>query len=222
MFNALLIFGLLLSACGPSEADLTPTVDPNAIRTEAVSTFASSLTLTALAAPTRTSTLIPSPTVTLQLVTTLTTSTSQAGVGASCYNLTYARDVTIPDNTQMTAGQSFTKTWQVSNSGSCAWAPGFKFSLVGGDAMNGQTLTLSQPVGAGATTELSVAMTVPAGKTGTIQGAWRMSDDKGAFFGDQLTVVIVVGGGSAPTNTPGTPAAPASTATPTLTPTTGP
>jgi len=216
IFNALLIFGLLLSACGPSEAELTPTVNPDAIRTEAVSTFASSLTQTALAAPTKTSTLTPSPTTTPLAATTLslTTSTTAVGGAPSCNNLVYVKDVTIPDNTQMTPGQTFTKTWQVQNAGSCAWAPGFKFSLVGGDAMGGQTLTLSNPVGAGATTELSVAMTAPAGKTGTLQGAWRMADDKGAFFGDQLTVVIVIGGGSAVTNTPGTPASvPTATAT---------
>jgi hypothetical protein len=138
-------------------------------------------------------------------------------VGASCYNLTYVDDVTIPDDTQMTPGQTFTKTWRVNNNGSCAWAPGFKFSLVSGDAMGGQTLTLSQSVGAGATTELSVAMTVPTGKTGTIRGDWRMATDKGEFFGEPIYVQIVVGGGSAPTNTSGAPAAP--TFTPTMTPT---
>jgi len=218
IFNALLIFGLLLSACGPSEAELTPTVNPDAVRTEAVSTFASSLTQTALAVPTITPTVPPSPTVTLATVTTLTVGTSttaQAGTAPSCNNLFYVKDVTIPDNTQMTPGQTFTKTWQVQNSGSCAWAPGFKFSLVGGDAMGGQALTLSLPVAAGATTELSVAMTAPAGKTGTIQGAWRMSDAAGAFFGDQLTVVIVIGGaGTGATSTSGTPASnPTATAT---------
>jgi hypothetical protein len=203
MFNALLVFGLLLSACGPSAAELTPTVNPDAIRTEAVSTFAFSLTQTAFAAPTMTSTLTPSPTSTVVLSTSLGTATKAAV--SSCNRLVYVRDVTIPDNTQMTPGQTFTKTWQVQNAGGCAWAPGFKFSLVGGDAMGGQTLTLSQPVAAGATTELSVPMTAPTGKTGVVQGTWRMADDKGIFFGDSLTVVIVLGGSAAPTSTSAAP-----------------
>jgi len=212
----LLIISLLLTACGPSEAELTPTVNPNAVRTEAVSTFASSLTQTALAAPTSTSTVPPSPTITLVPLTSLTPgtiTTSQAGAPATCANLVYVKDVTIPDNTQMTPGQTFTKTWQVQNSGSCAWAPGSKFSLVGGDAMGGQALTLSQAVAAGATTELSVPMTAPTGKTGTISGTWRMSDDKGVFFGDALTVVIVIGGASA-SSTPGAPTATTGATTP--------
>lgn len=217
-----LIFSLLLAACGPSAAELTPTIDPNAVRTEAVSTFAFSLTQTALAAPTSTSTVPPSPTVTLLALTTPaagTATTPIAGVPATCANLVYVKDVTIPDNTQMTPGQTFTKTWQVQNSGSCAWAPGFKFSLIGGDAMGGQALTLSQAVAAGATTELSVPMTAPAGKTGTIQGSWRMSDDKGVFFGDALTVVIVIGGGAAASSTPGGPTATTGAPAPSATPT---
>ena len=214
--STLLAFALLLAACGPSDAELTPTVNPDAIRTEAVSTFASSLTETALANPTATITLTPTLTNTpIALAPTNLTTTS--AVVTSCYKLVYVADVTIPDNTQMTPGQTFTKTWRVQNTGSCAWAPGFKFTLVGGDAMGGQTLSLPQAVAIGATTELSVAMTAPS-NTGTAQGTWRMSDDKGAYFGDPLTVVIVVGGTGA-TSTPGTPATSAatSTTTPTIT-----
>ena len=207
---------LLLTACGPSDTELTPTVNPDAIHTEAVATFASSLTQTALALPSATLTLTPSPTNTPLAVSTISTATSTTG---SCYKLLYVKDVTVPDNTVMLPGQTFTKTWQVQNSGGCAWAPGFKFSLIGGDALNGQTLTLTQAVPVGSKTEISIAMVAPTGKTGTIQGTWRMADDKGGFFGDSLTVVISMGGSTTVTVT--TPAA-ASTATPTPTPTTGP
>jgi hypothetical protein len=207
---------LLLSACGPSDSELTPTVNPDAIRTEAVGTYASSLTETALAVPTATLTLTPSPTNTAPAVSTAFTATSSA---VACYRLLYVADVTIPDNTQMVAGQTFTKTWRVQNTGGCAWAPGFKFSLVGGDAMGGQALTLTQPVASGATTEISVAMVAPTGKTGTIQGTWRMADANGALFGESLTVVIVIGGAATAIATTGTgsTAAPTSTATPTPT-----
>ena len=45
--TVLVVGTLLLSACGATPADLTPsvTVDPNAIRTQAVGTFAADLTL---------------------------------------------------------------------------------------------------------------------------------------------------------------------------------
>ncbi|HEY9528088.1 MAG TPA: hypothetical protein VIR02_13425, partial [Anaerolineales bacterium] len=52
----LMIGAVLLSACGATPADLTPTVtvNPDEIRTQAVGTFAAGLTLTAFAAPSNT------------------------------------------------------------------------------------------------------------------------------------------------------------------------
>ncbi len=210
--TAAVILLLWSSACGPSEAELTPTIDPNMIRTEAVSTFAFSLTQTALARPTDTPTWTPSPTFSPTPIRTGTAATLTSGLPTTCYRLVYVQDVTVPDNSNMTPGQAFTKTWRVQNSGSCAIAPGFTFKNIGGDAMSGQPLTLTQPIPAGATTDLSVNMTAPTGKTGTVQGSWRMADANGSFFGDALTVVIVVGSGS------GTSPVPSETPTLTATP----
>jgi hypothetical protein len=112
----------------------------------------------------------------------------------------------------MNPGQTFTKTWLVQNLGSCNWTAGFKFSLVGGDAMGGATLTLSKPVLSGAQTELSVPMTAPL-TTGTYTGMWRMADPNGSFFGDMLTVVIHIGNPAATATTPA-----AATITPSPTP----
>ncbi|MEW6403164.1 MAG: NBR1-Ig-like domain-containing protein [Chloroflexota bacterium] len=222
------VFALLLAACGPSEAEMTPTINPNDIRTQAVSTFASGLTQTATLRPTATPTLTPLATITLPALTTplatlpVGTGTVTTGTGGTlCTKLVYVADVTVPDNTQMTPGQSFTKTWRVQNSGSCEWKAGFRFSLISGDPMGAQAFTLPQSVTAGATYEISVPMVAP-NRTGTIRGDWRMSDDKGAFFGDAVYVQIVVGGAAA-TNTTGaatnTTSAATSTATPTITPT---
>jgi hypothetical protein len=228
----LCVIAILLTACGPSAAELTPTVNPNAIRTEAVATFAFSLTQTASARPTATITVTPAPTMTLPVLSTPLSTLPAAGTGTAvggvtlCTRLVYVADVTVPDNTQMTPGQSFTKTWRVQNTGTCAWTAGFKFSLIGGDPMGAQTVTLTQSVAPGATYEISVPMVAPTGKTGTVQGTWRMADAQGAFFGDSLTVVIVVAGTGptstgavGPTNTTGAPAA-TGTPTVTVTPTT--
>jgi hypothetical protein len=112
----------------------------------------------------------------------------------------------------MTEGQSFTKTWKVQNNGGCAWAPGFKFSWFGGEAMGGKTIKISEPVPVGVITELSIDMVAPTDRSGTIIGTWRMSDANGVFFGDALNVTIVLGG-----TTTGT-AAPSATATNTSAP----
>ena len=227
---------LLLTACGGTPAELTtPTANVNtdAIRTEAVSTFASGLTATALAAPT---TSTPSPTVTLAATfPPLATSTGGTPFGSApttapvggttgCYGLRFVSDVSVPDNTTMTPGQTFTKTWKVLNAGTCAWDAGFKFAFVGGEQMGGSTQTLSAAVAAGSTFDISVPMTAPTNRTGTLRGNWRMSTAAGQFFGDEVYVQVVVGGsgptstGGAPTNTTGAPVA-TNTATATATPT---
>ena len=192
---------------GATPADLTPTVtvNPDEIRTQAVGTFAADLTLTAFAAPSNT----PAATITpLATFTGGPTSTGGIAVGtapvagatASCYGLSFVSDVTVPDNTPVTAGQAFTKTWKVKNAGSCAWDAGFKFAFTGGEQMGGASYTLPSVVAAGAVTDISVALTAPS-KTGTLRGNWRMSTAAGQFFGDEVYVQVVVGGGAAATNT---------------------
>jgi hypothetical protein len=146
----------------------------------------------------------PIPTLDVALIQTLAVGTFQAG----CYNLSYVKDVTIPDNTPVTPGQSFTKTWLVSNSGSCAWEVGFIFNVVGGEAMSGAAVTLNQKVEPGRQFEFSVPMVAPTDKTGELKGTWRLSDANGNFFGDGVYVLVIVGN-----------ATPAATATETPIPT---
>jgi Ig-like domain-containing protein len=202
----LMVGAVLLSACGATPAQLTPTVtvNPNEIRTQAVQTFAADLTLTAAAAPTNTppATITPLATFTAGPTSAggIAIGTAPVGATASCYGLSFVSDVTIPDNTPVTAGQAFTKTWKVKNAGSCAWDAGFKFAFTGGEQMGGTTYTLPSAVAAGAVTDISVAMTAP-NKTGTLRGNWRMSTAAGQFFGDEVYVQVVVGGGAAATNT---------------------
>ena len=110
----ILIAGILvLTACGGSDADLTPTVDPNALSTQVVETFAAGLTQTAAAQPTIQlfPTLTPSPTF-APFATSAATfpPASQATIAPtkSCYSMAFANDVTMPDKTPMTPGQTFT------------------------------------------------------------------------------------------------------------------
>ncbi len=222
--TTLMIGALLLSACGgiPQELQMTLTAAPNDISTQAVGTFSAGLTATAFAAPTNTPapTMTPAPTSTpfATLASGTTLGTAPAAT-ASCYGLSFVSDVTIPDNTPVTPGQKFTKTWKVQNSGSCAWETGFKFQSVSGDPMSGTTFTLSAPVAAGAVSNISVEMVAP-NKSGTVRGDWRMSTTGGQYFGDQVYVQVLVGGsGATATNT--TAAATATATPPSPTATTG-
>ena len=209
-----LVAAFALSACGGSDADATPTLSMEQIQTLAVMTYQAQLTQTALAMPTSTPlpTNTPIPVVTFAIPEgspgVVATNTSVAGGGQACYGLSYVKDVTIPDKTQVTPGQSFTKTWLVANTGSCAWESGFTFNVVGGDAMGGVAVTLNQSVEPGRQYEFSVPMVAPTGKTGELKGTWRLADANGNFFGDGVYVLVQVGN-----------AAPAQTGTPTATPT---
>ena len=227
------ICAILLAACGGGEAEGTPTatLSQDQIQTAAIETFSAALTQTALAAPTAT----PVPTLTASPTSAPFATTAGGALPivptvagtTSCYRLAFVSDVSIPDNTPMTPGQTFTKTWKVRNTGSCAWDAGFKFAFTGGEAMNGATYTLPASVPANAEIDLSVAMTAPSNKTGSIRSNWRMSTAGGQFFGDEVYVLIAIGGttgtGSTGTAT-STKSAVTSTATSTATetPTTAP
>jgi hypothetical protein len=218
----LLVLGaMLLVACGGNVPEATPTLDAaqiQQIQTQAVATFSSALTLTALVAPTNTP--LPTPIVPVATNTSSTPFAALTTPGvpvsgaatASCYGLTFVQDITIKDNTVMDPGKSFTKTWQVQNSGSCAWDAGFKFQSTGGDPMGATAFTLPAAVASGATYEISVPMTAPS-SSGTVRGNWRMSTASGQFFGDEVYVIINVGGSG--TTATETSSAPAATATPT-------
>ncbi len=191
----------LLFSCGTNSEKQADSGDVNVIRTAAVATFASSLTETLVAVP------IASPTPTVKSTSTppqITVTLETPPTANTCYNLLYIEDVTIPDNTQMKPGEVFTKTWLVQNIGGCAWRPGFTFQHVGGDLMRGNTVTLTEAIQTGSKREISVQLVVPSGQNGLIQSAWRMADENGIFFGDTLSVNILVGSITTPvaTNTP--------------------
>lgn len=200
LYILILTLGFLLLSCGSNnseQADLL--LDTDAIRTEAVSTYASSLTKTLVPVPTTS----PTPKIIEPSLTPpeITVTLETPATANPCYNLLYIEDVTIPDGTQMKAGEAFTKTWLVQNVGGCAWRAGFTFNHYGGDGMRGSTVTLTDAIPTGAKREISVQLVVPSGQTGIIESAWRMADENGIFFGDTLSIKIVVGDVTAPTST---------------------
>ncbi len=189
----LIFAAITLSTCGPGNSETIPAIDTDAIHTEAVATYLADQTQTALVLlATPVSTFTPASPAT-ETPASETATIVAPPTASPCYKLLYKKVETIPDGTLMVAGQSFTKMWKVQNNGGCAWAPGFKFSLIGGEAIGGKTLTLTEPVPVGAITELSIEMVAPSDGTGLIAGTWQMSDANGAYFGDALTVVISMG-----------------------------
>lgn len=183
------IIGLSLRPASLPPATPAPTQDLDAIRTEAVSTFAANVTETASA--------MPSPTAT-DTETPATTADATGGPSPTpaCLSLRFVRDVTIPDNTPMTPAQVFTKSWLVENNGTCPWQAGFRVVLIGGMAMGGSPFPVTQEVGPGGRIQVSIKMAAPTNQTGIVEGTWKMADATGKTFGDYMSVVIVVGSGT--------------------------
>ena len=194
----LLILGVMLFSCGPATTQQTDSVDVDALRTEAVETYAASLTQVLVVLPSASPTLTVEPTLT---PTAITATLETPETANPCYNLLWIEDRSIPDGMQMKPNEVFTKTWFVQNSGGCAWAPGFTFSHFGGDKMRGEPLKFTEPIPVGAKREISIELVVPSGINGLIQSSWRMTDENGIFFGDTLSVNIVVGDVTTPTAT---------------------
>jgi hypothetical protein len=197
---ALLILGLIfgLTLRGSNQLAQTLAMTSGAIRTAAVATFASNLTQTFSARPSATSTLTPPPTGSATAFMTSSPSPS-ATPTPSCYRLRWLKDLTIPDGTKMAPGDTFTKSWAVENSGTCAWLKGFVFAFYGGDPMGGSNYSLPHEISPGSRYELSIRMTAP-NVIGLVIGSWRMAYN-GWYFGDTLTVKIESGELS-PTSTP--------------------
>jgi hypothetical protein len=109
----------------------------------------------------------------------------------NCYNATLVSDVTIPDGTEVKAGDSFTKTWSIENSGTCEWTRDFQITFVGGNRFGSDTTKIRKFVKAGATVNISLDMVAPKG-SGTATSSWQMADASGNLFGQIFTVQIVL------------------------------
>ncbi len=191
------IGALVLSACGGSagQENTTPTVDIPALSTSVAQTVIAQITASAPTI-TDTPTITPTFAFTPTSATPAATNTVPFPTSSSCANMTFVTDVTIPDETQLSLGQTFTKTWRVKNSGSCQWTTGFRLSFAYGDAMGGQSVNMPAVVDVGQTVDLSVNLKVP-NKASKYTGVWRLWDDKNQPFGPYLTVVIIAGNATA-------------------------
>lgn len=106
-----------------------------------------------------------------------------------CYNAALVSDVTIPSGAEITQGQTFTKTWLIKNTGTCAWNSSFKITYVGGDLLGSDTTRIRQSVPAGGSAEISLPMIAPS-VSGQVTSAWQMASDEGNLFGQIFTIVV--------------------------------
>jgi hypothetical protein len=190
LFGFIVILLLSAAACNfPTRAEISaPTPQgPEGTFTAIAQTLEVILTETAVSTP---ETLIetPSPTVLPTSIPTATypplpTQTSVPPTPIPCDQAQFFGDVSVPDDTTFTPGQSFTKTWRLKNTGSCTWTTSYAAVYISGEQM-GAPLSVNLPhnVGPGQTVDISVSMTAPA-VNGTYKGQWKLRNASGYVFG---------------------------------------
>lgn len=191
----------LIAACGPSATPAEPTPDVAAVRTSAASTVVSQFTLTAAAftptpaLPTDT----PEPEEPEATVTETTAAVAQitnaeGTVITLCDKYSWdldTVDVNVPDNTVMSPGQDFVKTWKIKNIGACTWGAGYELVYSYGDEMDGEAQPLSAAVAPGQEVDVSVQFTAPD-LAGSYTGYWTLQNPQGiAFQGNDNKVLYV-------------------------------
>jgi len=194
---------MLISACGSANTpNEESTPDVVVVRTSAAGTVVAQFTLTAAAfTPTTTSSSALSTATTAPQAQVTSTATvppvaqvtnAEGTTIALCDDLSFVADVNIPDGTNMSPGQDFTKTWRVKNTGSCTWDADYKLVYAGyADDMSGQWQPLTQVVQPGQEVEVSVQFKAPD-KVGEYLSAWQMSNPTGITFQQAIYVKIIV------------------------------
>ena len=116
-----------------------------------------------------------------------------AGAAQTCSNAAqFVADATVPDNTIMRAGASFTKTWRLRNTGTCTWSTSYKLVRDSGAALGGPvSVKVPRAVARNSPVDISVQLVAPSTR-GTYTGYWQLADAGNRRFGPKIKVVIVV------------------------------
>lgn len=216
----LLLAVLIFSSCAP-QPPATEEVDVNALMTQSVGTFVAQYFQTQTAmytppTPTPLDTPTPIPTntqlaalPTISSATAIVFSTSAifptatptgtfytstpnpSTLAYGCNNLGLINDLEPAAGTRFSPGQTFTKTWQVANTGTCDWVFNYRLVFVSGNSMGGESVRLGKQIEPEKWTRLSVSLIAPD-DPGTYSGYWQLSDAGGHTFGVSLPVSIEV------------------------------
>ena len=180
LFIVTACISLALSACsggGATEPPASTATESEAATalisiTEAPATTEAATTAPVATVVTETPGTPPSPTVDPSIPTNTADCTNSA---------LFVTDVTIPDNTNMVGGTKFTKTWRISNNGTCVWGPTYTLHHYSDESLG---LLSSVPLGLtypGQTLDISVDLTAP-NTTGTHRGNYVIENPQGLIM----------------------------------------
>lgn len=224
VFFALLLASSLLTSCSGDIDTRATELSPELIYTSVAAslTAQASSQPTATGTPEKTSTGTPTKEATVNIPTLAQNALTNASDALVCDNAAFVGDVTVPDGTIVSPGETFTKTWRVQNTGSCTWSTSYVLAFNSGEAMSGTSTIFPYSVSAGNQMDISVSLTAPT-DLGTYVGYWKLQNSAGTIFSQTLYVQITVAT-STSTSTPTITYTPTITSTSeaTGTPTTAP
>ncbi len=111
------------------------------------------------------------------------TATFTATPVSYCGWVQFINDVSVPDGSVFSPGESFTKIWRLKNIGTCSWSPDTKLVFVSGERLNGPiAVSLPGYVAPGQTVDVAVSLTAPE-ENGHYVGYWMLRSSDGTLFG---------------------------------------
>ena len=110
----------------------------------------------------------------------------------NCQNqLTYLKDLTIPDETEVKPGEKITKRWLIVNEGSCNWDQSYSFQMISGLSLGAKKVQELYPARQSARAILEINFTAPD-NPGRYNTWWQAHDPNGGRFGDPVYMDITV------------------------------
>ena len=89
----------------------------------------------------------------------------------------FVEDITYPDNSSLKAGEKFTKTWKLQNTGTCKWT-GYTVAFVSGDKMAAPDSVPMPETEANSPVEVSIDLVAPS-DNGAYTGNFELRDPEG-------------------------------------------
>ncbi len=187
--SILILFGVIafaIMACLPVTLIAMPLLQPaQPDSDDTIATIQAIVTQTLSAQTLITPTSVPATATPVPATSTPVPPTNTAVPTAVSYCdwVAFIKDVTIPDGTQLSTGEVFTKTWRLQNRGTCTWTPDYMLVYTSGDPMGSTTaIRLPGNVSPGQTVDVSVTLTAPA-SSGRYIGYWMLRNPSGVLFG---------------------------------------
>ncbi len=135
-------------------------------------------------------TLIP-PTPTLEIVEPTQQSNGETQESSCIDNLTFIQDETIPDGSIVAPGSDVIKTWELKNSGTCNWGPGYTIRVVGGEALGATSPQDLFPARSGTSLSLEIKFIAPD-QAGKFRSVWQAYSPNDSAFGETFYVDFTV------------------------------